>query len=333
VCARYPGYPTQQCQLLRYLLELYCDEATGGEYLRFEDCGACLEDLYTIPPQDIDAFSVATAITQQLVDYATAVQCISETAVKSTPTSSHHASPTAANVPPKAAAQFDIGSPTASSCLSEELPPLNVMIADLLHNNRHLLDDSHGSAYEHEEARSSTGSYCSSEVSETMLVHIDTVVGFFRARPSKLWPLSAFQTHLRSVFFGERYWSQLANASDKPALVTQAHHSIFPLTTALRNTYAPDQPPRSPSMIASARSPSTTSKPRTKRFSKTMRAIFCSRRRTSNGDEIVTVVSESHVDERKLAMSNSKAGNEMPGQSARFQRAHSLLHLFDRHSR
>lgn len=329
----FPGYPAQQGQLLRYLLELYCDEATGGEYLRFEDCGALLEDLYTIPPQDIDAFAVATALTQQLIEYATAVQCVCETAVKSTPPSSQHSSPTAASVPQKDCVRFDIGSPAASSCLSEELPPLNVTIADMLHNNRHLLDDSHGSAYEHEEARSSTGSYCSSEISETMLVHIDTVVGFFRARASKLWPLSSFQTQLRSVFFGEKYWAQLANASQKPAVVTQTHHSIFPLTTALRNIYAPDQPPRSPRLVASAQSP-TTSKPKTtRRLSKTMQAIFFSRRRGSKGEEAITVVSESHVDERRLAASNSKAHSEATAQSRRFQRAHSLLHFFDRHSR
>jgi hypothetical protein len=325
-----PGYPAQQGQLLRYLLELYCDEAMG-DYLRFEDCGAFFEDLYTIPPQDIDAYTVATTLTQQLVDYATAMHCISETAVKSTPPSSQNSSPTAAGVPHKDGVQFDVGSPTASSCISDDLPPLNVTISDLLHNNRRLLDDSHGSAYEHEEARSSTGSYCSSEVTETMLVHIDTAVRFFRTRPSKLWPLSSFQTALRSVFFGEKYWAQLENASQKPVVVTQTQYSIFALTAALRNIYAPEQPPLPPRLITTPQPP--MSKPKSTRLSKSVRAIFFSRRRAEKGEEPRVVVSESHAEEQKLAASNSKSHSEATVQSRRFKRAHSLLHFFDRHSR
>jgi hypothetical protein len=201
--------------------------------------------MHNIPTLDIDARRVATGLIQEIADYAAAIQPASPVALKPRP---------AADA--AAASEDKISVVSLDSDALSDLPELNVTVADMLHNNKRLFD-SHGSDYE-EDNRTTVGSYCSSELSEETALHIDTVVRFFKLRRSKLWALVSFQAQLRSVFFGERYWTQLATSSRQPSVVAEAA-SIFTLTAALRRMYMPEEAKAATAAAAVAAQASTSS--------------------------------------------------------------------------
>ena len=212
-----------------------------------ESCGSFFEDMYSIPSLDIDARNVAASLLQELVEYAAAIQPACTTKLRSRSVDT--------NPPPHH--ELLIETPCSSKLNDDDvMDSLTITVADMLSSEKNRLFASHGSETDRE-SRTTAG--CYSDISEhngLQSLHIDSIVRFFKVRRAKLWPLTTFQTHLRSVFFGDKYWQRVTTSRCKPS-VAALDQSIFTLTAALHDLYLPKRKVQQPGTELAVR-PTTT---------------------------------------------------------------------------